>query len=97
MENQREATPTEILVDQQQRLRYDRPVRFRHFVREIYAPRSKNGVRHKQYSSSRLRVVDGVPYVQHHGELVPMTATYVELDNGRGIIFDFRIKSEYLP
>ena len=97
MINVREATPTEILVSKQVALRWDHRVGFRHFVRELPDYRTENGVRHKQHGRSLLQVIDGVPHVRHHGEVVPLTATYGELDSGRTILFDLRLKSDYLP
>lgn len=96
MINVREATPTEILVAKQFNLRWNNRVSFRHFVREVPDYRTENGVRHKQHGSSRLQVIDGVPHVRHHGHVVPLTATYGELDTGTQIIFDLRLKSDYL-
>lgn len=105
MKNQREATPAEILANERSSLRYDNKVRYRHFVREICDYRTKNGVRHKQYGRSKLRVIDGIPHVKHHGEIVPVTATYVELElialggypTRKAMILDLRLKSNYLP
>ena len=39
-------------------------VRFRHFIRECYAPRARNGVKHVEYTTSKVTLIDGVPHVR---------------------------------
>ena len=89
----RQATIKEI----NEYLVYKTRPRFRHFVREIYNPRAEHGVSHRQYSSSKIRMIDGLPHVQHLGDLIEITATHYTLDTGRTFISDLRVKSEYLP
>ena len=75
-------------------------VRFRHFVHEIGDHRTETGVRHQQYSSAKMHVIDGVPFVQHQGELVELTAELATLDRDDvdvSFLYDLRVKSEYLP
>ncbi len=74
---------------------YRRP-RFRHFTHEIYNPRAANGVSHRRYSSAKLRDIDGVPHVQHGGQVVAVRATYYTLDSGSTFVSDLRLDSEYL-
>ena len=93
----RQATTQEILRFRDFDIRHKMKVRFRHFVREIYNPRAKNGVSHRQHSRSRIRVVDGVPHVRHHGELHEITGDLVTLESGTQFVGDLRIKSQYLP
>lgn len=63
---------------------------------EIYNPRSANGVSHRQYSRSKVRVRDGKPFVIRNGDLVEITGTHCTLVTGQEFVWDLRIKSEYL-
>lgn len=96
--NRRQATAEEILADRSISfdIRRNLQSRFRHFVREICNPRAKNGVSHRQYSRSRIQVIDGKPHVAHHGELCELAGDLITLKDGRQFIADLRIKSEYL-
>jgi hypothetical protein len=87
------ATAAEIFHSQ----RYIRRTRFRHFIKEIYNPRAKNGVSHRRHSSAALRDIDGVPHVTHNGERVAITATHYTLDTGLTFITSIRVDSPYLP
>lgn len=88
----RTATPQEIFAEAR-----NRRVLYRHFVREIYNPRSINGVSHKRYSRSKLRDIDGVPHVMYRGELCAVTATHFTLNSGTAFVAAIRLDSEYLP
>jgi hypothetical protein len=95
----REATPEELAYRYRTYLDRTR-VSFRHFTMELYAPNSKNGVQHREYSAAKPRMVDGKMIVTHHGKPHELTATVYELtvDGATSeIISDLRIKSEYLP
>jgi hypothetical protein len=94
--NYRPATNAEILASFAAELRNGWKVRFRHFIVEKSCPGSAHGVAHKQFSHAKLRLVDGAPFVVHHGKLQPIAANVTEID-GHAITFDLRIKSEYLP
>ena len=89
----RTATPEEIIKD---RRIHSRP-RFRHFVREIYNPRAKHGVSHKQYTSAKMRVIDGRPFATYKGDLVELTATIIAIDGRAPLVLDLRVKSAWLP
>lgn len=93
----RQATAEEILAHKAFDIRRGVQVSYRHFVREIYNPRAENGVSHRQYSRSHIRVIEGKPHVMHLGEIQEITGDLVTLDTGRQFVGDLRIKSEYLP
>jgi hypothetical protein len=67
---------------------------FRHFVVELSAPRARNGVSHKQYSRAMVRLIDGAPYVRHHGRMERLTASVLIECNQ---IIDVRLASPHLP
>ena len=89
----RKATAIEIL----DKYNTGRSVRYRHFVRETYNPRAANGVSHRQFSHSKIRVIDGVPHVQYHGEIVPITGSHHTLETGYTFVANLRLDNEYLP
>lgn len=93
----RPATDAELITGYATEMRLGWPVRFRHFTLELYSPNAKNGVQHRQHSRSKLTVVDGVPFVRHHGKMERVTATIAESEGVRPAIFDLRLASEYLP
>lgn len=88
----RNATLAEVV----KAVRVGQKMSFRHFIKEIYAPRSRNGVRHQERSISTILMVDGVPSVKHHGRIEPLTGSIATMDDGKEIFYDLRIKSEYL-
>lgn len=92
----RPATPAEIVEIEACIIKSGIRVRFRHFVREVNCPHAEHGVSHRQHSRSKLRVIDGVPHVRHHGELLPVTGDLIELDNGYRLIGDLRLDSKHL-
>lgn len=87
----RPATNEEILRE----YRYTR-ANYRHFVKEIYNPRARKGVSHRQYTRAKVHNVDGVPHVRYDGELVPVRATYYTLGE-RGFVSHVEIDNPYLP
>ena len=87
----RKAAPEEIFAEFG-----SRRVLYRHFVREIYNPRSENGVTHRQHSRSKLRNIDGVPNVKYQGKLYPVTATHYTLDSGTAFVASAQLDSPYL-
>ena len=89
----REATLDELIT----RCQFGYPVTFRHFTMEMNNPRARNGVSHRQYSRSTLRLVNGKPSVRHHGKMVEVTGTLYTLEDGRQFVGLLRVKSEYLP
>ncbi|HSF96239.1 MAG TPA: hypothetical protein VLA52_14535 [Thermohalobaculum sp.] len=94
----REATPQEILEDRSIAFNIKRgwKISYRHFVRELYNPRARNGVSHRQHSRSKIYVIDGHPHVRYQGEFAEITGTHVTFPSGQTFIGDLRIKSEYL-
>jgi hypothetical protein len=90
----RTATAAEIIEKCSYELKYDRAVRYRRFISEHICPKAVHGVAHRIYSRSKLRVIDGVPFVRYQGELREVTATVLEGE--RPVVFDIRIKSPYL-
>lgn len=92
----REATAEEVCNEVHLNLMLDRPVRFRHFVRETAMVTARNGVQHRQYSRSKVTLIGGVPHVKYNGKLEQLTGTVYRLPGGRETVFDLRIKSEYL-
>lgn len=94
--NTRPATPQEILEHQRFNIEHGYRVSYRHFVHEISDRRTEHGVAHRQHSSSRIRVIDGKPFVQYQGELHEITGEMVTLESGRQFVGLLRLKSEYL-
>ena len=92
----REATAAEVIEANAFDIERGWKIGFRHFTRELYAPRAKNGVQHRRHSRSKIRVIEGKPFVMHHGKLEEITATLWLRDDGKPVVFDTRIKSEYL-
>lgn len=97
----RRATNNELAQHLAFEIRHGRRAMFRHFVREVYAPAARNGVRHVQYGRARVQLVDGVPHVRHHGRMQALTATWQDTDAGgvpypKPLIFDVRLDSPHL-
>ncbi len=94
----RPATLDELVAHFDLNIKYGYPVRFRHFVYEMFCPHAPNGVSHKQHNRAKVRMIDGVPHVRHHGEIVELTATMHTFgcDESMHFVIDIRIKSEYL-
>lgn len=92
----REATLEEIVNNLSYEIKYNRNVRFRHFVKETSRRNAKNGVAHRQYSRSKVDLVEGVPHVMYSGKKTPITGTFCTLENGKTFVTDIRIKSEHL-
>lgn len=64
---------------------------FTHWVVELYRPRAKRGVAHKQRSCAKVQDIDGVPHVQYKGRLHRLKATWYERD-GFAFVIDATIK-----
>jgi hypothetical protein len=93
----RDATPEELHGEVSRYAERKQKMRFRHFTKEQYAPRAKNGVRHVNHSKGVPYAKDGKYYVKHHGKEEELTATAMEHPTfKKPILADFRIKSEYL-
>lgn len=88
----RNATPAEVL----KAVRVGQRMSYRHFLVELYSPRSKSGVQHRQRSTGRILLIDGVPSVKHHGKIEPLTGSIATLDCGKEIFYDLRLNSSYL-
>ena len=86
----RKATNAEIIAEARIG-RYHYRVQYEHYTREIYNPRAKNGVSHRRFSRSKIRDIDGVPHVQYKGELEPVIATHITLDNGATLVARVRL------
>lgn len=97
---QRKATVEELVQELQFNVDRNLTVRYRHFVREILDRRTETGVRHQQYSSSKVYMVDGVPHVKQKGkfEAVRGTLTSFKDDDGKvsHFVTDVRLDSDYL-
>lgn len=93
----REATVEEILKNRSWYIDRGRQISFRHFTLELPSPHARNGVQHRRHSNSRIHLVEGKPFVRHHGKLEPLTATMILTGPCAGIVTDYRIKSEHLP
>lgn len=94
----RQATHQEILDAHRSRVTGDfRRVLYRHFTREIYNPRARNGVSHRVFSRARLMDIAGVPHVTYHGQPHPVRAIHHTLPDGRTFIAGICLDSEYLP
>lgn len=92
------ATDEQIITANAYCIRNGDKVMFRHFVVEGSSPRARNGVQHREYGRSKLRVIEGAPYVRHHGRLQRITASvYTGPVSGNPVVFDLRIASGYLP
>lgn len=96
MMKHRPATPREIIDDQGYRIRSGLKISYRHFLHErAYGP-GKHGVKHVQFTSSKITLKDGLPHVRYMGDLVELTATHYTTEDGTQFLSDYRIKSEYL-
>lgn len=78
----RPATREEIL----DYYRHNTRVSFQTYVREIYSPKSKNGVRHIQRASSKIRNADGVPMVRRHNQDFELFANFYTLPSGKTFV-----------
>jgi hypothetical protein len=74
-----------------------RSVKFRHFVVEMARRNSENGVAHRQYSRSKLYVLESVPHVKHDGRMQRVTADVVTTASGNEMLSDLRLDSPHLP
>lgn len=97
MKNLREATVQEILDGNRLVRDFGYKIGFRHFTAEQLCSRAKYGVRHVDHSRAKVHQIDGKLFVRHHGKLQEITANIFELDGGKQLVMDVRIKSEYLP
>ena len=88
----RPATDAELIEGKSLELTRGWKVQFRHFWVEGTDRRTETGVMHRQYGRSTLRVIDGVPFVRHHGRLQRVTASLFDgPETGRPCIVDLRI------
>ena len=93
----RDATLAELVEHLAPHVRWGWKVRFRHFMLELYAPHARNGVQHKQYSNAKVKLIDGVPHVRHHGKVEPLAATAAEGPTfTKPMVYDVRLASPYL-
>ena len=95
--NIRTATPAEIVADKATDIRLGWAVRFRHFTREAYDPRTKTGVRRIEHGRAKLHVIDGVPHVRHQREMRRLTANWCDTGFGKPFVYDLRLDSPHLP
>ena len=75
----REATKSEVAAYCKKYIK----IRFRHFVREVYAPRALNGVAHRYYTTSKTTVNDDGRAIVAGGLFKgeELTGTHYTLDN----------------
>lgn len=92
----RKATDAELIAHTNWEVSNKRRLRFRHFVKELYAPNRKNGVRHIEHSKRVAYVKDGQLFVFFQNRDQKLTGTHVTLDNGKTFVSDVRLDSEYL-
>ena len=72
---------------------YDR-IRFRHFVRETYSPRAKNGIAHRQYTTAKI---DTITVISGRYRNAKLAGTHCTLPCGTTFVTDIRIDSPHLP
>ncbi len=77
----RPATQAEIAADMQ-RWR-PRTVRFEHWAWEYACRSARNGVAHRNYSSSKIIWRDGVACVKYRGDVIPLRATHFTASDGK--------------
>lgn len=79
---------------------FNRP-RIRHFTKEIYCRRGRNGVAHRKYTSAKIFEQDGKVFAKLQGRVQELTADHCIYSYESGArhehVLDLRIKSEYLP
>lgn len=85
----RPATAKEIL----KAYPHNRRVGFETYTQEISDCRTENGVRHIKRASSKLREIDGKPFVMRHGELNELYATYYTTESGMEFVASATIRS----
>lgn len=90
--SRRPATPEEI-IEYYRNL--SRP-RFRHFIREIIDHRTETGVRHQHFSSAKIQVIAGKPFVKHQGQLQALRADVLKVAGCGQFVCDLRLDSDYL-
>lgn len=64
---------------------------FETYVREIYTPRSKNGVRHQRYARSKIWEDAGKIYGRRLGETVELIADHVTMPDGTTFVARLRM------
>ena len=82
----RPATDAEIAEHFAINIRSGWKVRFRHMALESVHHRAANGVSHRCYNRSKITVKDDGLYVQHHGRLLKLKATYFTLEGTRPFV-----------
>ncbi len=97
MFNRRQATTAEILHHKDFNITFGYKVLFRRFATEHLNHRTESGVAHRTHSRSKIRVIDGKPFVMCQGELSPITADLITLDSGTTFLNDIRLDNKYLP
>ena len=87
----RPATDAEIIADNAFRIERKWKVSFRHYGVEVYSSRAKLGASIRNKGRSAIRVIDGVPYVLHHGKIERITGTVFDGTNGQPIVINLRL------
>lgn len=96
MTTSRKATDAELIEAVQYYVSRNLRMRFRHFIKEMYAPGRKHGVRHVSHSKRVPFIRDGQVFVHFQGRDQKLTGSHVTFDTIRPVVCDIRIDSEYL-
>ncbi len=98
MSHFRRATDEEIIEANKFYIERGDKVQFRHFGLETAHWKSKTGCQLRDHNRAKIQVIDGAPYVRHHGKLQRVTASlFYGPETGRPCIIDLRLASDYLP
>lgn len=92
----RKATDAELIAHLDWYVSRNLRCRFRHFVKEVYAPRRKNGVRHIDHSKRVPFIREGQAFVHFQGRDQKLTASLCSPDDCSEFVYDVRLDSEYL-
>ena len=68
-------------------------ISFETYVMETFDHRTENGVRHIRRGNSKMRIIDGKPFVVRHGELHELKAEFFTLPTGRTFVAQATIRN----
>ena len=81
MITKREATFEEVAAECAKIARVSGRVKYRHGISEIRNRRSKNGVNHRQFTTSKVSFADGKALIQRHGNTERLYATHCTMED----------------
>lgn len=96
MTTHRKATDAELIASCDYYVSRKLRLRFRHFIKEAYAPGRKHDVRQVSHSRRVAYVRDGQLFVFFQDHEQKLTASHATLDNGKTVVYDIRLDSPHL-